>query len=216
MTFKQLQSSIVSQNVGLIAVSKTQPVEAILNLYNQGQRTFGENRVAELEEKVDQLPYDISWHFIGHLQGKKVKRIIDKVEMIHSVDSIALYNTICKEAIRRTTPIKILIQIKIAVEETKYGFDFEELTEALSGNKIESNPNVQICGVMGMASFTDDHDQVRAEFARLFQLFSHLKTQYFIDSEYFKEISMGMSSDYKLAIAEGSTMVRIGSLIFKA
>ena len=197
----------------LIAVSKTKPNEAILVLYNKGQRAFGENYVQELVEKHATLPTDIQWHFIGHLQSNKVKYIAPFVHTIHSVDSIKLLQEIDKQAIKYNRKINCLLQFHIAEEDSKFGFGTEG-GEIIDEKRVKELKQIDICGVMGMATFTDDKIQVRQEFQKLKQVFDTLKNTYFKGSETFKHISMGMSDDYKMAIAEGSTMVRIGSLLF--
>jgi pyridoxal phosphate enzyme (YggS family) len=201
-------------HVKLVAVSKTKPNEAILKLYHQGQRIFGENKVQELVLKYEALPKDIQWHLIGHLQSNKVKYIAPFVAMIESVDSLDLLKIIHKEALKHNRVISVLLQFHIATEETKFGLDMAEATALL--NYIIDNPlhGVEIKGVMGMASFTENHDQVKSEFKKLKEIFQTLKEKYFSSDQSFCEISMGMSGDYKEAIAEGSTMVRIGSAIF--
>lgn len=203
-------------NVTLVVVSKTQPAEAIRRIYDLGQRIFGENRVQELAGKYEQLPKDIKWHLIGHLQKNKVKYIAPFVEMIHSVDSLELLMTIQKEALKNHRIIKVLLQYHIAQENTKYGLSEEEGNKLASFFQKENMSHVQICGVMGMATFTDDEAQIRREFQQLLSIFNHLKETVFYQDIYFKEISMGMSSDYKTAIEEGSTMVRVGSAVFSS
>ncbi len=218
---EQILSELKPSNTQLVAVSKTKPNEAILELYNQGQRTFGENYVQELMDKQAALPKDIVWHFIGHLQSNKVKYIAPFVDMIHSVDSFKLLQEINKQAAKNGRIIKVLLQFHIAEETSKFGFSVIARDEATEGVKLiveelsQSNlNNIEICGVMGMATFTDDKAQVQREFQTMKQIFDNLKQTYFSDNQQFTEISMGMSDDYKLAIAEGSTMVRIGSLLF--
>lgn len=200
--------------VKLVAVSKTRPPADILLAYNAGQKCFGENRVQELLGKKDLLPGDIEWHLIGHLQSNKVRLIVPFIEMIESVDSYRLLKVINTEAMKAGRKIRCLLQIHIAEEETKYGFSPEEIDEMISDNQFKTLSNVVICGVMGMATFTNDTAKVRSEFRYLASCFRKIKTDYFKDKEYFSEISMGMSGDYSLAIEEGSTMIRIGSLLF--
>jgi hypothetical protein len=204
----------IPASVKLVAVSKTKPVGDIEIAYSSGQRIFGENRVQELLNKKDFLPADIEWHLIGHLQTNKVKYIVPFISMIQSVDSYKLLVTINSEALKIEKVVSCLLQIHIADEETKFGFSMNELRDNLKSYDFLNLKNVTICGVMGMATFTSDTDQVKKEFGYLKDCFRLLKEQYFHSSGYFKEISMGMSGDYKLAIEEGSTMVRIGSLIF--
>jgi pyridoxal phosphate enzyme (YggS family) len=206
---KQIPSS-----VKIIAVSKTKPVNDIMIAYMLGQRCFGENRVQELLSKKDHLPSDIEWHLIGHLQTNKVRSIVSFIKMIHSVDSFKLLDIINSDAGKAGFVINCLLQFHIAKEETKFGFSMDEVTDMLESDKYKSFKNVIICGVMGMATFTGNMDIVRDEFRFLFSCFKTLKDKYFRGNSLFKEISMGMSSDYKVAIEEGSTMVRIGSLIF--
>ena len=198
----------------LIAVSKTKPEKMIQSLYDQGQRHFGENRVQELVDKQLVLPNEIKWHFIGHLQTNKVKYIAPFVHMIHAVDSWKLLKEINKRAKNNNRIIDVLIQFKIASEDTKQGYEATEIFDLFDQEDWLSLANIRICGVMGMATFTDDMNQVGKEFARLQQYFHDLKSNYFKEKDYFKELSMGMSGDYELALQHGSTMVRIGSLIF--
>jgi PLP dependent protein len=212
--YEQIIEELKKSNTQLIAVSKTKPNEALLNLYNKGQRAFGENYVQELVDKNATLPKDIEWHFIGHLQSNKVKYIAPFVHFIHSVDSLKLLLEINKQAAKNNRIVKCLLQFHIADEETKFGFDTEGVDELINNLKENDLSNVAICGVMGMATFTDDKVQVRREFKKLKQVFDTLKSTYFVDSQLFTHISMGMSDDYKMAIEEGSTMVRIGSLLF--
>lgn len=200
----------------LVAVSKTQPHEAILHLYQQGQRIFGENKVQELVPKYEALPKDIEWHLIGHLQSNKVKYIAPFVAMIHSVDSLKLLEEINKQAAKNQRVIYCLLQFKINDEETKFGLDLEEAFELLESSVLPTLQNIRLCGVMGMASFVDDEDQIRREFKNLKGIFDQLKARYFSQDPAFKEISMGMSDDYPIAVEEGSTLVRIGTLLFGA
>jgi PLP dependent protein len=215
--FQELVNTITNNKARLVAVSKTQPLEKIQTLYNLGQRIFGENRVPELVEKFEALPKDIDWHLIGHLQTNKVKYIAPFVTMIHSVDSIKLLNEIEKEARKNNRRISVLLQFHIAQEDTKFGLDLKEATELLDTyfSAQKDYTNVVICGIMGMATFTDNKDQVRQEFAHLKNIFIQLKETYFGVEYNFTEISMGMSGDYSIALMEGSTLVRIGSLLFK-
>ena len=198
----------------LIAVSKTKPVSMIQAMYDQGQRIFGENRVQELVSKNDALPKDIEWHLIGHLQTNKVKYIAPFVSMIHAVDSTKLLKEINKQAKNQERKIPCLLQVKIAEESTKYGFSRQEIFSLLASGIHHQLSHVEIHGIMGMATFTDDMSQVRKEFRFLKSVFEELRLKHFIDDTYFKEISMGMSGDYHIALEEGSTMVRIGSLLF--
>jgi PLP dependent protein len=200
--------------VKLIAVSKTKPVSDIMEAYNAGQKCFGENRVQELLSKKDHLPGDIEWHLIGHLQRNKVKYIVPFISMIHSVDSFRLLNEINSEALKISRIVNVLLQVHIAREETKFGFSLEEIEEMTDSPDFRKEKFVRICGVMGMATFTDNIDQVQNEFRSLACCFNELKSKYFSSDGNFREISMGMSDDYNIAVGEGSTMVRIGSLIF--
>jgi PLP dependent protein len=209
---KYLKSQLPA-SVKLVAVSKTKPVSDILTAYNAGQRIFGENRVPELISKKDLLPGDIEWHFIGHLQSNKVKTLVPFVNMIQSVDSFKLLQIINSEALKSGKIVDCLLQIHIATEETKFGFSMKELNEGFNID-ISNLKNVRICGVMGMATFTSDNEKIKSEFIYLRDCFNSLKEKFFRSDIQFKEISMGMSGDYELAVKEGSTMVRIGSLIF--
>lgn len=204
----------IPANVKLVVVTKTMPVTMLKEAYDCGERLFGENKVQELVNKQNQLPSDIQWHLIGHLQTNKVKYIAAFVEMIESVDSLKLLQEIDKQAGKVSRNQKVLMQFHIAEEETKFGLDLSEAIEILQYLQTEPLLNTIICGVMGMATFTDDSEQISREFRNLKQIFETLKSIYFSDKEYFKEISMGMSSDFALAIAEGSTIVRVGTKIF--
>jgi pyridoxal phosphate enzyme (YggS family) len=201
-------------NVCLVAVSKTKPVADLSEAYEAGQRHFGENKVQEMTEKWEVLPKDIQWHLIGHLQTNKVKYIAPYVHLIHSVDSLKLLAEINKQGAKCQRVISVLLQFYIAKEETKFGLDFDDATQLLNSDEYKSFKNIQVVGVMGMASFTDDESIVRAEFSQLKELFSKLKSTFFRNDNSFKEISMGMSGDYQLAIEQGSTLVRVGSSIF--
>ena len=204
------------ETVNLIAVSKTKPMEDIQTLYHEGQRAFGENKAQEMKTKYENLPKDIQWHFIGHLQTNKIKYIAPFVTLIHSIDSMALLQEVNRYAMKNNRVIPCLLQFHIATEETKFGFSLEECEEMLNSPQFKDLQNVQICGVMGMGTFTDNTDQVRQEFHHLHDIFQHLKQNYFADNESFKELSMGMTDDYPIAIQEGSTFIRIGSAIFGA
>lgn len=206
--------SSIPDNVQLVAVSKTKPNELILRAYNCGQRIFGENKVQELSEKFEQLPKDIEWHMIGHLQSNKVKYIAPFVALIHGVDSLKLLKEINKQAIKNDRIVNVLLQFHIATESTKYGFSLDEANELLTSAVYLSLKNIAVCGVMGMASFTSDQRQVREEFKEMKDIFDKLKRDFFIDVDHFKHVSMGMSGDYQIAIEQGSTMVRVGSSIF--
>lgn len=206
--------SQIPDRVKLVAVSKTKPVEDIRQAYNAGQRIFGENRIQEILNKKDYLPSDIEWHMIGHLQTNKVKPVVQFISMIQSVDSMKLLSVINSEAEKAKRIIDCLLEVHIAKEESKSGFSREELDSAFQGGTIGSLRNVRVCGVMGMATFTSDDQQVKNEFRYLREIFEMVKGKYFKDDPAFREISMGMSGDYMIAIEEGSTMIRIGSLIF--
>ena len=201
-------------NVRLVAVSKLHPAEALLEAYHAGQRIFGESKVQELTAKYEVLPKDIEWHFIGHLQTNKIKYIAPFVSMIHSIDSVNLLQEVDKYAGKAGRKINVLLQIHIAKEETKYGFSENECYELLSSGAHKTLNNIHICGLMGMATFTDDVNIVRPEFKGLFSFFHQLKQNFFSSGDNFSELSMGMSEDYHIAIEEGSTLVRIGSKIF--
>lgn len=202
--------------VKLAAVSKTHSVEEIMEAYQTGQRCFAENKAQELSAKQPLLPSDIEWHFIGHLQSNKVKYIAPFVSLIHSVDSLKLLQVIDKEASKNGRTISCLLQFHIAEEDTKFGLDIEEAEEILESKAYRELKNISIAGIMGMATFTDDYDQLRREFRHLKAIFDQLKGKYFAHDPAFREISMGMSDDYEIAVSEGSTLVRIGSSIFGA
>jgi len=204
----------IPENVKLIAVSKTKPNEAIIEAYEGGYKIFGENKPQELKGKYEALAKDIEWHFIGHLQTNKVKYIAEFVHLIHAVDSIKLLKEINKQALKHNRVINCLLQFHIAEEESKFGYNLSEAKVMLESEEFKNFDNINIVGVMGMATFTDDKDQVRTEFKQLKANFDLLKLDFFQDKEDFSEISMGMSGDYQLAIEEGSTIVRVGSSIF--
>lgn len=204
------------ESVRLVAVSKTKPNEDILAAYEAGQRIFGENKVQDLTQKYEELPKDIEWHFIGHPQTNKVKYIAPFIQLIHGVDSLKLLKVINKEASKNERVIRCLLQFHIAEESTKFGLDEKEADELLMSGEFKELKNVEIAGVMGMATFTDDEKQIRNEFRMLKKIFNSLKNKYFSSSKNFCEISMGMSDDYGIAVEEGSTMIRVGSKIFGA
>jgi len=210
--YQSLIKELDSTGTTLVAVSKTKPEEDILELYNLGQRDFGENYVQELLDKKGILPLDIKWHFIGHLQSNKVKQIVPFVHLIHGVDSYKLLEEINKQAIKVGRVVDCLLQVHIAEEDTKFGFDEKELSH-LFEEKLNELNNIRIIGLMGMSTLTDDIDKVRYEFAKLKRLFDKYSSFKAINFK-LSVISMGMSGDYQLAIEEGSTMVRIGSLLF--
>ncbi len=211
--YQQIKTELDAKQVTLVAVSKTKPIEDILELYNLSQRDFGENYVQELVDKAAQLPQDIRWHFIGHLQTNKVKLIAPFVQLIHGVDTLKLLKEINKEAGKNGRVIDCLLQIHIAQEETKFGLDEMELNQLISQLQDMPMNNVRVIGLMGMASFTNDMSKVRNEFRKLKELFDHHAKPETHNSK-LVTLSMGMSSDYKVAIEEGSNMVRIGSLLF--
>lgn len=213
--YQKIITELQSNNVTLVAVSKTKPTEDIKELYDLGQRDFGENYVQELVDKAEQLPKDIRWHFIGHLQSNKVKYIAPFVHLIHGVDSEKLMKEINKQASKLNRTIDVLLQIHIAQEETKFGLDEEEVNVIISKYADALMQNTRICGLMGMASFSDDLQKVRDEFKYLKTLYNKYASLSTINYP-LSTISMGMSSDYTIAIEEGSNMVRIGSLLFGA
>jgi PLP dependent protein len=204
----------IPENVKLIAVSKTKPNTSILEAYNTGQRVFGENKVQELVDKYEALPKDIEWHLIGHLQSNKVKYIAPFVSLIHAVDSLKLLAEINKQALKNNRTIHCLLQFHIAKEDTKFGLTIEEAKQLLSSSDYQKLKNITITGVMGMATFTDNTAQIEKEFSELHTIFQELKITFFAQQPTFKELSMGMSGDYAIAIKKGSTMIRVGSNIF--
>jgi PLP dependent protein len=204
----------IPSSVKVVAVSKTKPVNDILAAYNTGHKIFGENRVQELLSKKDQLPADIEWHLVGHLQSNKVKYILPFVSMIESVDTFRLLKNINFEALKVNRIIDCLLQFHIASEETKFGFSMKEVAEMAGSAEFRQLKSVRLCGVMGMATFTANNEQIRKEFRYLYRCFKELKARYFDGEPTFREVSMGMSGDYKIAIEEGTTIVRIGSIIF--
>ena len=206
--------SHLPQGVRLVAISKYHPNEYIEAAYAEGQRTFGESHEQELRQKVETLPKDIHWHFIGHLQTNKVKYIAPYITMIEAVDSLKLLKEIDKQAAKCERVIDVLLELHIAEEETKYGLEPDALRELLAGGEWRQLNHVRICGLMMMASYVDDENQIRSEFRLAHSLFDEVKAQYFADCDYFCERSWGMSHDYLLAVEEGSTMVRIGTTIF--
>lgn len=206
----------VTDGVKLIAVSKTKPIEAIQEAYNGGYRIFGENKPQELKEKYENLPKDIEWHFIGHLQTNKVKYIAPFVSLIHAVDSFKLLAMIDKEAKKNNRVIDCLLQFHIAQEDSKFGYSKDAAIDLLESEDFKSLSNIRIVGVMGMATNTDDNEQVSNEFANLSNIFEYIKNKFFSNETSFKEISMGMSGDYSIAMTQGSTIIRVGSSIFGA
>ncbi|GAA4384336.1 YggS family pyridoxal phosphate-dependent enzyme [Hymenobacter koreensis] len=210
----QFQQALSGSNCRLVAVSKTHPVELIQEAYEAGQRLFGENRVQELVAKQPELPADIEWHLIGHLQTNKVKYIAPFVHTIQSVDSLKLLLEIERQAARHNRVVRVLLQFHIAEEETKFGLSLPEAEALLRDEAARTLSHVQIAGVMGVATNTSDEQQLRHEFGTLRGYFEQLRREFFADDEAFREISMGMSGDFRLAIAEGSTLIRVGSAIF--
>jgi PLP dependent protein len=210
---EQITASL-GTNTTLVAVSKTHSIERIMEAYEAGQRDFGENKVQDLVDKYEALPKDIRWHMIGHLQSNKVKYIAPFVHLIHGVDSFKLLQEINKHGQKNGRRISCLLQFHIAQEETKFGLSLEEATAFLSSPEYQTFNHVQLCGIMGMATFTENTAQIRSEFQSLQAIFHALKSTHFIAASEFKEISMGMSDDYPIAIEEGSTLIRVGSKIF--
>jgi len=206
--------AVIPDHVEIIAVSKRKPVVDIMQAYEAGHRIFGENRVQELIEKQPLLPGDINWHMIGHLQTNKVKYIAPFVGMIHSVDSLKLLLAIDREAAKNDRVIPVLLQVHIADEENKFGFSEDELDSLFDSPEFFFLKNVSIDGLMGMATYTEDLEKIRSEFRCLGEIFSRVKNAYFAGSDHFRHISMGMSGDYEIAIEEGSTMIRVGTVIF--
>ncbi len=201
-------------HVQLVCVSKFNPNNSIIDAYECGERVFGESKVQELCEKYETLTKDISWHFIGHLQSNKIKYIVPFVKLIHGVDSFKLLQEINKQAEKQDKIVNCLLQVHIAKEETKFGFSAEELIQVLDAAEWKTLKNVKVCGLMGMATFTDNTMQIRSEFKTLKSIFDQIKLTYFLSEDSFSILSMGMSDDYTIAIEEGSTMVRVGSSIF--
>lgn len=212
--YLSIRTETREKGVTLVAVSKTKPIEDIQAVYALGQRVFGENRAQELRDKAQALPKDIEWHMIGHLQRNKVKYIAPHVSLIHSIDKLSILEEVNKRAAQHNRVINVLLQVHIAQEESKHGFTKQEIIEFVQQERFTAFQAVNIVGVMGMATFTDDQVQVRKEFAALKIIFDELKASVFEDKADFEIISMGMSGDYQIAIEEGSTMVRVGSLIF--
>lgn len=204
----------LKENVKLVAVSKYQPIELLQQAYDAGQRVFGESHALEVRDKAEVMPKDIEWHFIGHLQTNKVKYIAPFISCIESVDSLKLMQEINKQALKNDRVIDCLLQFHVAQEETKSGFTLEECEQVLSSDEFSSLKNIRIIGVMGMATYTEDEKQIRKEFKTLVANFAYLKMAYFSTNQDFKDISMGMTDDYKIAMSEGSTIVRVGSGIF--
>lgn len=202
------------EHVTLVAVSKTKPDDMILEAYRAGHRDFGENKVQDLVAKQERLPRDIRWHMIGHLQSNKVRYLVPFVHMIHGVDSLKLLNMIHREGVKHNRVVDCLLQVHIAMEDTKFGFSREEVLDLARSEILAQLHHIRIRGVMGMATYTENSAQIREEFRFLKRIFEELKASVFKSMEYFDQLSFGMSGDYQLAVEEGSTMVRIGSLIF--
>ena len=202
------------EGVRLVAVSKFHPNEAIEEAYRSGQRVFGESKVQEMTAKYESIPKDIEWHFIGHLQTNKIKYIVPYVALIHGIDSYKLLVEVNKQAEKAGKVVNCLLQLHIAEEETKFGFSFEECRDMLAEGEWKTLSNIQLCGLMGMATNTDDNEQIEKEFCSLSSFFKEVKDSWFADTEAFRELSMGMSHDYHQAIAAGSTLIRVGSKIF--
>jgi len=211
--FYRLKSEL-PENIRLLAVSKYHPESVIMEAYEAGQRIFGENRVQELLPKYEHLPKDIEWHFIGHLQVNKVKYISPFIHTIQSIDSLKLAETVNKEAAKRQRKIRALLQIHIAQEKQKFGFSYDEAEDLLKKNAFSSLKNLDISGLMAMATLTNDQTQIRNEFHRIHCFFQQVKKDYFAANNSFNELSIGMSNDYPIAIEEGSTIIRIGSKLF--
>lgn len=209
----QLKASLPA-NVTLVAVSKFHPAAALEEAYNAGQRVFGESRAQELTAKQKVLPGDIEWHFIGPLQSNKVKDIAPFIHTVHSIDSLKLLQEVNKQALKNSRVIRVLLEIHVAQEETKHGLSPDECRELLQNEQLAELRNIQICGLMGMATYTDDTTLIEQEFHTLHELFSELKSIYFKGNDNFAVLSMGMSHDYPIAIRQGSTMIRVGTSIF--
>ena len=210
---RKLQDSL-PKGVGLVAVSKFHPVELLREAYDAGQRIFGESRAQELLQKVGRMPGDVKWHFIGHLQTNKVRAIVPYVAMIHSIDSEKLLRVVDSEAERAGRVVDVLLQLHVAQEETKYGMTADECVAMVESGVLAELTHVRVCGVMGMATNTDDENEIRVEFRKIKQVFDLLHEGCLHDSDCFREISMGMSDDYQIAVEEGSTLVRVGHSIF--
>jgi len=212
--YQQLKTLCNENSAKLIGISKVHPVEKIKEVYDWGHRDFGENKAQELQEKQPSLPDDINWHFVGHLQSNKVKYIAPFVHLIHSIDSLKVLKEVDKEARKNDRIVDVLLQVKIAREPSKFGFKDNEVLSLVDSEDFKELSNIRVCGLMGLASLTDDKTQLRSEFSFLRNLFQRLASYHFQHKFYFKELSMGMSGDYEEALAEGSTMIRVGSAIF--
>lgn len=212
--YRDIVNECQSFGASLVAVTKLQPIDKIRPLYDAGQRVFAENKVQEILLKKPQLPNDCKWHLIGHLQTNKVRSILPHIELIHSLDNLKLWEVLQNEATKQNTKCNCLLQVKVAQEESKFGWDIKLLTQLLKDKIHHQFPDVKIKGVMGMTSLTNDLTQIREELNEIATAFKILKTEHFSEDIEFNTLSMGMSSDYKLALQAGSTMVRIGSLLF--
>ena len=212
--YQELSASLQEREVLIVAVSKTKPLALLKEAYNAGVRDFGENRVQELLEKIVEMPTDIRWHLIGHLQTNKVKHIVGKVFLIQSIDSKKLLEEVDRQAKKTGIIQKVLLQFHIALEESKFGFNEEEAVEMLSDAFFRRLDNISICGVMGMATLTEESERIRSEFRHLNKIYQRLKKEFFSNKSEFEHISMGMSGDLRIAIEEGSTIIRPGSLLF--
>jgi pyridoxal phosphate enzyme (YggS family) len=212
--YQQLKTLCNENSAKLIGISKVHPVDKIKEVYDWGHRDFGENKAQELQEKQPSLPDDINWHFVGHLQSNKVKYIAPFVHLIHSIDSLKVLKEVDKEAGKNDRVVDVLLQVKIAREPSKFGFKDNEVLSLVDSEDFKELSNIRVCGLMGLASLTDDKTQLRSEFSFLRNLFQRLASYHFQHKFYFKELSMGMSGDYEEALAEGSTMIRVGSAIF--
>ncbi len=214
--YLDLKAYTDNHNVGLVAISKTKPVSQLREAYELGQRIFGENKAQEMADKHPQMPEDVEWHFVGHLQRNKVKTIAPFVSLVHSVDSEKLLGEIHKEAAKQNRVIPVLFQVHISQDESKYGYTYDGLRAQLKAQNPSNYANVAIRGLMGIATLTNNEDLIQKEFRALREFYNELKLDYFSNDPHFTELSMGMTSDYHLAIAEGSTFIRIGSYIFGA
>ncbi len=211
---EKILNKLLNTSCKLVAVTKTHPVEVLMQAYSAGYKIYGENKVQELVDKYEQMPKDIEWHMIGHLQSNKVKYIVPFVSLIHSIDSVSLLKEVNKQAAKVDKVVNCLLQVYIATEETKFGLAEDELLAFLASDELKSFKNVKIVGLMGMASNTDSKDQVRKEFKSLKATFEKVKNNFESENVVMKELSMGMSGDYAIAIEEGSTLIRVGSAIF--
>jgi pyridoxal phosphate enzyme (YggS family) len=215
-SYFKLSEEVKKYNARIIAVSKRQEKEKIQELIDTGHQDFGENQAQSLSDRVEVFGGEVNWHFIGHLQTNKAKYIVPVAKLIHSVDSLKVFKAINKEAVKNNIEVDCLLQMHIAEEDTKFGFDNQEIIELLDSEAFANSRNINITGLMGMATYTDNESQVGKEFSNLRKTFEMLRKDYFLKNPSFKELSMGMSGDYKIALEEGSTMIRVGTLIFGA